>query len=71
MVRRRLEHAIEPAVRSSFRSDDLCATAACEPRPYRILFVSSGEPLSASGRVVPGRGEAGGGAWLAWCWVRE
>ena len=32
--------ATEPAFWGSYRSDDLCATAACEPRPYRILLVS-------------------------------
>ena len=29
--------ATVPAFGGSYRSDDLCATAACEPRPYRAL----------------------------------
>jgi hypothetical protein len=29
--------AQEPAFWGSYRSDDLCATAACEPRPYRMI----------------------------------
>src|SRR5829696_5444787 len=32
----------EPAFWGSYRSDDLCATAACEQRRYRILLVSRG-----------------------------
>ena len=30
-------HVSEPAFGGSYRSDDLCATAACEPRPSRAL----------------------------------
>ena len=32
-----LRRVSEPAFWGSYRSDDLCATAACEPRPYRAL----------------------------------
>ena len=27
---------MKPAFWGSYRSDDLCPSAACEPRPYRI-----------------------------------
>jgi hypothetical protein len=52
VVRRRLEHAIEPAFGGSYRSDDLCATAACEPRPYRALGTRRDRP-SVRERVLP------------------
>ena len=29
----------EPAFWGSYRSDDLCATAACEPRPHRAFKI--------------------------------
>ena len=31
------DRATDPAFWGSYRSDDLCATAACEPRPYQAL----------------------------------
>ena len=34
---RHVEPATLPAFGGSYRSDDLCATAACEPRPYRAI----------------------------------
>ena len=34
---RALGSAVEPAFGGSYRSDDLSATAACEPRPYRAI----------------------------------
>jgi hypothetical protein len=54
---------LHPAFGGSYRSDDLCASAALEPRPYRILLVSRGRFRA---RDVDGM--RGG---VAWCWVRK
>jgi hypothetical protein len=42
--------ATEPAFWGSYRSDDLCATAAWEPRPYRALRDPSGTRSGAESR---------------------
>jgi hypothetical protein len=54
---------LEPAFGGSYRSDDLCATPACEPRPYRALRDPSGHGQA------PSRG--GRGSWVVWSrrWV--
>jgi hypothetical protein len=48
-------NATEPAFGGSYRSDDLCATAACEPRPYRAF----GRAPWLTGSIVGERDGAG------------
>lgn len=38
----------DPAFRGSYRSDDLCATAACEPHPYRAIGATCGSSQTGS-----------------------
>jgi hypothetical protein len=49
--------ATEPAFWGSYRSDDLWATAACEPRPYRASRARLGKPEA---------GCAAGTDWTLW-----
>ena len=44
-----------PAFGGSYRSDDLCATAACEPRPYRAFGARSQNKLSTGGERIRSR----------------
>ena len=43
---------VEPAFGGSYRSDDLSATAACEPRPYRAICSARGRLLGPCGEQI-------------------